>query len=235
MTLGIMQPYFLPYLGYFSLIKHTDKWIIFDPVQYIRHGWIERNRILKPAEGWQYIAIPLQKHNRETLIKDIKIREEDWRTKILNQLAHYKKAPYYQSTIQVLTEGFTIKTDSITLMNAHILKCICQYLHINFNYEVFSEMNLNIDPVKNAGDWALNISKAYGANTYINPPGGVDIFDKDAFKKSGIALKFLSINLTPYHQHRKTFEPGLSIIDVMMFNSVDEINNMLDNYQIINA
>lgn len=85
MKAAIMQPYFFPYLGYYSLIKHSDKWILFDVVQFIRHGWIERNRILKPGEGWQYVKVPLEKHNRSTLIKDIKIKnQEPWRELILS-------------------------------------------------------------------------------------------------------------------------------------------------------
>ena len=85
--IGIMQPYFFPYLGYISLIKHTDEFMLFDPVQFIRHGWIERNRILKPGEGWQYIQVPLQKHSLTTDIKDIKIdNTQNWRVKLLSQL-----------------------------------------------------------------------------------------------------------------------------------------------------
>ena len=76
MRLGIMQPYFFPYIGYMSLIKNTDLFILFDDVQFIRHGWIERNRILKPSGGWQYIAVPLEKHHRDTLIKEIRINAD---------------------------------------------------------------------------------------------------------------------------------------------------------------
>ena len=96
MKLGIMQPYFLPYIGYFSIIKHTDEFILFDSVQFIRHGWIERNRILKQSGGWQYIQVPIIKNNgRETLIKDIRINNTDnWKTKILAQIQHYKKKSY---------------------------------------------------------------------------------------------------------------------------------------------
>lgn len=231
-----MQPYFLPYLGYYSLIKNTDQWIVFDPVQFIRHGWIERNRILKPAEGWQYISVPLQKYNRDTLIKDIKIRkEEDWQSKLFRQIEHYKKAPFYSQVITVLKNCFSIDTDSITLLNTHILKCTCHYFNIPFDYRIFSEMNLDIEPVSDAGDWALHISKAVKAEQYINPPGGMEIFDKERFEKAGIDLAFLKINLTDYSQRRNVFEPGLSILDVMMFNSADEINSMLDDFQLIRA
>jgi hypothetical protein len=233
MKLGIMQPYFFPYLGYYSLMKHTDQWIVFDVVQYIRHGWIARNRVLKPGEGWQYIAVPLQKHNRDTLIKDIRINQDDWKGKILRQLDHYKKARYYNQTIEVIKECFEIETDSITILNAHILKTTCNYLGIDFKYNIFSEMDLAIDPVADAGEWALNISKALQASEYINPPGGMELFDKNKFANAGINLKFLNINLTDYPQRRNVFEPGLSIIDVMMFNSPEVIREMLDNYQFI--
>jgi hypothetical protein len=233
MTLGIMQPYFLPYLGYYSLIKNTDKWIVFDEVQYIRHGWIDRNRILKPGEGWQYISVPLQKHNRETLIKDIKIRNEDWRGQLLRQIEHYKKAPYYASAIEVLNKAFAIDTDSITLLNTHILKETCNYLGMAFNAEIFSDIQLNMEQVNDAGEWALYISKALNAGTYINPPGGMEIFDKQKFQNAQVELKFLKINLNPYPQRGKEFEPGLSILDAMMFNNAASINQMLDDYQIL--
>lgn len=228
-----MQPYFLPYLGYYSLIKNTDKWIVFDEVQYIRHGWIERNRVLKPGEGWQYIGVPLQKHNRDILIKDVKIKADDWRDKIFRQIEHYKKAPFYSNTVETLKTAFDIDTDSITLLNANVLQATCNYIGIEFNYNVFSEMGLEIAPVNDAGEWALNISKALKAEVYINPPGGIELFDKDKFDAAGVALQFLKPELQSYSQRRQTFEPGLSILDIMMFNSASDIEKMLDNYQLI--
>jgi len=231
-----MQPYFFPYLGYYSLIKHTDEWIFLDVVQFIRHGWIERNRILKPVEGWQYIGVPLQKHSRNTLIKDIHISgAEDWKNKIVRQLEHYKKAPYYEKAIGVIKQAINIETDSITRLNAHILKITCTYLDIFFSDKIFSEMNLEIKPVEQPGDWALHISEACSATEYINPFGGIDLFDRNAFKESGIQLCFLKNNLKTYSQRRPFFEPGLSIVDVMMFNSKTEIQAMIDDIEIIRA
>lgn len=115
MKLAIMQPYFFPYIGYFSLIKHTDEFILFDTAQYIRHGWIDRNRILKQTNDWQYINVPLTKHSLETKIKDVKINnQENWKEKIFKQLLHYKKkSPFYNETINVLSQGLQIETDSI--------------------------------------------------------------------------------------------------------------------------
>ena len=235
MKVGIMQPYFFPYLGYYSLIKNTDKWIVFDAVQFIRHGWIERNRILKPVEGWQYICVPLEKHSRDTVIRDVKIRNTDnWKEKIINQLEHYKKrAPHYNSVIHFLENTFSFQTDSITLLNTHLLGETCNYLGMPFKYEIFSEMNLQMETVNGPGDWALNISKAIGATAYINPPGGIEIFEKNKFESAGINLQFLKMNLKEYDQKRNIFESGLSIIDVMMFNSPQEINGLLNEFEIL--
>jgi hypothetical protein len=236
MKLAIMQPYFLPYLGYFSLIKHTDEFILFDTVQFIRHGWIERNRILKPSNGWQYIMVPLKKHSRETLIKDIEINnDQQWKEKILAQLQHYKKqAPYFSNVIDILNEIFSKEYATIVDLNLASLKTVCNYLGINTPIQVFSLMNIDIEPANAPDEWALNICKALGnVDEYWNPPGGQSFFDKKKYESAGINLKFHSAILTDYDQKRNVFEPGLSIIDVMMFNSVDEINKMLDNYELI--
>lgn len=235
MKLGIMQPYFFPYVGYFSLIKNTDKWIVFDTVQFITHGWIERNRILKPSEGWQYIGVPLVKHPRETLIKDVKVRNnEAWKEKIFRQIDHYKKkAPFYNDVVQLLSDCFKYEADNIRDLDVKYLELLCHYLGIKFEYEIFSEMNLEIDPVEGPGDWALNISKALNAKEYINPPGGIEIFDKTKFDDAGIKLSFLKANIIPYNQRRDKYEEGLSILDVMMFNDPKSIMLMLDQYELI--
>lgn len=242
MKIAIMQPYFVPYIGYFSLIKQTDRFILFDTVQFIKHGWIERNRILKQQNSkeadcqWQYISVPLVKYSRETKIIDIKINNSiDWRAKILAQLQHYKKrAPFYDETIDVLKRAFDIKTDSIVKLNENILKVICEYLNIELKIDIFSEMNLQIDKVNAPDEWALNICKAIGnIDEYWNPEGGITFFDKNKYIKENIDLKFLKAKITPYSQKRVNFEGGLSIIDVMMFNPPDQINKMLDQYIIL--
>ena len=236
MKLAIMQPYFLPYLGYFSLIKHTDEFILFDTVQFIRHGWIERNRILKPSNGWQYIMVPLKKHSRETIIKDIEINnDQQWKEKILAQLQHYKKqARYFSNVIDILNEIFSKEYATIVDLNLASLKTVCNYLGINTPIQVFSLMNIDIEPANAPDEWALNICKALGnVDEYWNPPGGQSFFDRKKYENAGINLKFHSAILTDYDQKRNVFEPGLSILDVMMFNSIEEINKMLDNYELL--
>lgn len=231
-----MQPYFFPYLGYMSLIKHTDRMILLDDVQFIRHGWIERNRILKPESGWQYISVPLKKKIFTTSIKDTEINNEiDWKDKILRQLAHYKrKAPYYRKTIVTVEEALNTSTNNIAVLNAHILKTLCAHLDINADISIFSELSLDIDPPSAADEWALNICKKIdGVTEYWNPIGGIEFFDKRKYTAENIQLIFQNNRLVPYPQinQKNEFEPGLSIIDVMMFNSPENINAMLEHYE----
>ncbi len=231
-----MQPYFAPYLGYISLIKHSDEFILFDTVQFIRHGWIERNRILKQSEGWLYIHVSLKKYTRETLIKDLKINNDtDWKKKILSQLAIYKKnAPNYYQVINLLNEIFEKEYTSIVQLNRVLLEKICAYLGFPKALHIFSEMNLEIDEVKMPDEWALNICKKLGNDiNYMNPIGGLDFFNREKYIKNNVKIFFQKIHLFPYDQKRNGFESGLSIIDIMMFNSREEINVMLDQFELI--
>lgn len=237
MKLGIMQPYFYPYLGYFALIKHTHKWIVFDTVQYIEHGWINRNRIIHPNKPESmYFTIPLQKHSRETIIKDILIDgESPYKEKILGQLttSYKKRAPYFQTIYDMVAETLSKDFFDIVSLNVFSLEQVCNYLNIPFDYDIFSKMDVKIAPVHDAGEWALNISKALGASEYINPPGGIELFDNKKFIDAGINLNFLKIHLQSYNQKKASFIDGLSIIDVMMFNSPEQINIMLDDYELV--
>lgn len=236
MKVGIMQPYFFPYIGYFSLIHAVDHWVVFDEVQFIRHGWIERNKVLNSNLQTSYVKVPLQKRSRETLIKDVKINyNPDWKKKIFDQLTSYKnKAPRYNETIEFLNES--LKEDFLTVseLNIHLLSSVCEYLGLSFNYSIYSEMSLNInDKIQHPGQWALEITKSLGGNTYINPMGGKDLFSKSEFDNSNIKLLFCKNNLTPYHQFNKEFQEGLSIIDVLMFNSKNSVLDLINDYKLI--
>ena len=231
-----MQPYFFPYIGYISLIKHTDRFILFDPVQFIRHGWIERNRILKQNDGWLYIQVPLSNKGRDVIIKDLVIdNSQNWKGKLLAQLQPYKKiAPNYFKVMKLINEVLGRDYNFLVDLNLAILQHICDYLSIEHNISVFSEMDLQIDTPEAPDEWALNICKALGnIDEYWNPPGGQSFFDKSKYDAAGINLKFQSVNLKPYSQSRENFETGLSIIDLLMFNSIEEIHGMLDDYTLI--
>jgi hypothetical protein len=231
-----MQPYLFPYLGYIGLIKHTDEFILFDTVQFIRHGWIERNRILKQGEGWLYIKAPIVKESRDTLIKDVLINnKEDWKGKLLAQLQPYKKiAPYYKDVIQVVQKIFERDYETIVELNHAALEEVCSYLGIESDIKIFSKMDLAIEPANAPDEWALNICRALGdINEYWNPPGGQEFFDHKKYDAAGIKLVFHKPLLSSYDQKREPFEPGLSILDVLMFNSPEKVNEMLDAYELL--
>jgi hypothetical protein len=232
MKLAAMQPYFFPYLGYFGLIKHSDRFLIGDNVQFMKGGWIARNRMLKQEQGWQYIGVPLVKHPLNTIIKDVKIfSEEPWQEKIFKQLLHYKrKAPYYEEVIRFLQRTLAYRTESISDLDTHVLAETCNYIGIPFRALSFDDLDFVIESVNAPDEWALNICNAIGADTYINPPGGMEFYDRSKYAGAGISLQFLKVNLRPYDQRREPFEEGLSILDVMMFNTPQQIQGMLDDY-----
>ena len=230
-----MQPYFFPYLGYFSLIKHTDKWVVFDTVQYIKRGWINRNRILSSSKGGTaFITVPIINQSRNMLIKDSLIdNTQRWKKKIFGQIDYYKKkAPFFYETKSILENILSHETTRICMLNIIALKKICEYLEIDFDYSIFSENTMGINSVNEPDEWALEISKKMGANEYINAIGGKSFFNNEKYEREGISLKFLKQKFDVYKSFNQEFLPALSIIDVMMFNSTETINKMLDNYEL---
>ena len=235
MKIGIMQPYLFPYIGYFQLIANTDKWIFFDVVQYNNKSWMNRNRILHPDQNkdFQYITVPIKKHEKGTLIKYVEINTKmKWEQDIIGKLTLYRRlrAKYYNEIVNIMTTIFEHHIVNFLDLSILSIKKICTYIGIGFNYEIASNIKFDRNIIGGPGDWALSITKEIGGNVYINPPGGHTIFNEDKYKKHGIELRFLKANLTPYKQSKRaTFTPGLSIIDVLMFNGPDEIRTMLNN------
>lgn len=237
MKLGVMQPYFFPYIGYYQLIDHVDQWVVFDKTQYIRKGWVNRNRVLHPDvnKEWNYITVPVRKHDKSTPISLIEINNDlQWKKEIAGKLSHYKRvAPYYQAVLDLLDECFSQEAELLSDFLITCLSASCERLQIDFSPLVFSKMNLNIDDAKHAGQWALNIASALDAQEYVNPPGGYKIFDEAEFRAKSVNLRFLSSSISSYNQGKRPFVSGLSIIDVMMWNSADQIKEMLSRYSIM--
>jgi hypothetical protein len=231
MKLGIMQPYFFPYIGYFQLMAAVDRWICFDEIQFIDKGWINRNRILHPdiKKEWQFITLPLEKRGRFDKICEISIKSDaKWREQILGKLSSYKrKAPNYKSTIDFVTSCFDTDETNLARFLTRTLRMTADYLGIETPIEVQSQMHLLLDDVEHSGQWALRISEALGATEYINPYSGSEIFKEAEFDASGIKLTFMKPYLERYIQRRDGFVEGLSIIDVMMWNEPEDISKML--------
>jgi hypothetical protein len=118
-------------------------------------------------------------------------------------------------------------------MNGFYLKVVCDYIGINFKVELSSKMNFDYSQVYDTGEWALRMCEQLNVTEYINPVGGMELFDKATFEKSNIRLRFLQPALHAYSQRREHFEPGLSIIDVMMFNEPAAVKHLLNDYQLV--
>ncbi|MGZ8933272.1 MAG: WbqC family protein [Methylobacter sp.] len=234
MKLAIMQPYFFPYMGYWQLIHAADCFVLFDDVQYIRRGWINRNRILKPGGGWQYILVPLKKHDLTESIKNVQAHpDKKWKELIIAQLAHYKKkACYFDEINQMVREIlFSNNEHYIAAINFAIIKKLCTYLNIKKELIVSSKQNFDYANVGDAGEWALRIAEQMGAAEYINPAAGAKLFNREKFSSSNIKLSFLKFQEIVYSQ-RGVFEPSLSIIDVLMFNGIEGTKEILKSYSI---
>lgn len=230
-----MQPYFFPYLGYFDLINYTTDWIIFDTPQYIKGGWINRNRILHTnKQTWSYITIPVKKYTFSIPIREIVTdNNANWQRKILAQTIHYKKfAPYYDEVKNLLSQCLKIQEQSISRLNAESIKLVCEYLDINFSFHFFSEMKQSqYITAEHAGDWAFKISQDLGAIEYVNPLGGETLFDYSQFAQANIKLTIRKLPTFEYQCEPYQFHPNLSIIDVLMWNAPQEVKAYLDSHK----
>lgn len=220
MILGVMQPYFFPYLGHYQLIQATDRWVVFDTVRYSRKSWMNRNRILHPTRSWQYVSVPVAGPQEQPVSTVALVDAEAARARILGQLAHYRgRAPHYAQVCALVEAAFDrMQTPLLRDLNIQSLAVVCEFLDIPFQWSLASELGLDMSSVQHAGQWALEISAALGAQRYINPPGGRGIFRPEEWAARGIELRFLNPKPLEYLTPPYLFEANLSILDILMWN-----------------
>lgn len=232
MKLAIMQPYIFPYLGYFQLINAVDKFILFDDVNYINKGWINRNRILLNDKEFLF-TIPLENTSQNKLINEINLYDNfRWKGKLLKTInAAYKNAPMFSEAYPILGRIIGYEKQNLSGFISNSILEICRYLKIE-THIVLSSLPYNTANLKGQ-DKILEICRKEATEIYINPIGGFEIYQKEAFEKQNIKLFFLKSRPVIYNQFRNKFIPFLSIIDVMMFNDKDKISQYLNEYQLI--
>lgn len=230
--IAIMQPYLFPYIGYFQLINAVDKFIIFDDVNYIKKGWINRNRVLVNNKPNLFI-VPLKKLSQKKLIKDIEISKNcDWKSKFLKTIAHsYKKAPYFKETFEITENVILSDENKISKLILKSLYIIKKYLNIETIIIESSSIYNNCE-LKNQ-ERIIDICKMENSDNYINPIGGIDLYSKEIFKDNNIKLSFIKPKDIYYKQFNNNFVNSLSIIDVLMFNSKDQTKKYLNEYELI--
>lgn len=228
--IGIMQPYFFPYLGHYGLITNVDEWIVFDVTQYTPRSWINRNRVLHPKQGWNYITVRLANSSTSINIHEIRILDASAaRKSVLGKLSHYRRAaPWYKAVVDLVEETFADLTDSsLVRLNVRGLSAVCRHLEIPFRFRILSEMGFKPAQNPGPGGWAPMICEHVGATSYVNPAGGRALFDPADFAARGIELLFAETEVLRYETGRFEFEPGLSILDVLMWNAPDQVSTWL--------
>ena len=233
MKLAIMQPYFLPYLGYFQVMNAVDKYIVYDDVNFIKGGRINRNHILQNGQP-TLINLLLSKASPNKHINEIELLDDNVaRNKLLKSFQlNYGKAPYFGEVYPILERILTYKEKNLALFLFNSFKEICSYLDIKT--ELILSSSLDKDCSLKAEEKVYHICKLMNASDYYNSIGGWELYSHEAFEKQGINLHFLKMNDdVTYKQYNNEFVPNLSIVDVMMFNSVEDIKNMLTQYSLL--
>ncbi len=232
MKIGIMQPYFFPYLGYWQLIKVVDKYVIYDDVNYIKNGWINRNFILLNGQK-HLLTLPLDGASPFELINNTKIiQNEKVKLKLLRTLSNaYSKAPFYNEIYPIVEATIMHKSLNISEALIYSIRNIVEYLDLDTEIIISSEIKKKLE--LKAQDKVIDIVKYLEGDTYINAIGGQELYNRDDFKSDGIDLYFLKMNNISYQQLKNDFVPNLSIIDVLMFNSPEAVREMLDDYELI--
>lgn len=233
MKIAIMQPYLFPYIGYFQLIHAVDLFVIYDDVQFIKRGWINRNKLL--VNGKEHLfTFSLQKSPRNTNINE-KIFSSDnnyEKIKFLQLIEYnYKKAPFFNEVYPIIQRIMSCNDQNLCSFIYNSLMIICDYLEIKTRF-IFSSQ-INKDDSLKGEERIISINKSLHSSCYINPIGGVELYSKSRFKQEGIDLYFLKPKPIQYKQFNSDFIPWLSIIDVLMFNSKDTVRTFLDEYELI--
>lgn len=227
-----MQPYFLPYIGYFQLIAAADVFVVYDNIKYTKKGWINRNRMLQNGRDVTF-SLPLKKGSDSLDIAERELAADFDRDKLLNQFrGAYRQAPYFERTFPLIEQIVRHEDANLFRFLLHSIVKTCGHLGISTKIRISSE--IPIDHGLKSQDKVLALCEAVGATTYVNAIGGMELYSKDAFLGKGVELKFIKSKPFEYAQFGNGFMPWLSIVDVMMFNPVDAISeNVMSGFDLV--
>jgi len=229
MKVGIMQPYLFPYIGYFQLMKAVDIFVIYDDVNFIKQGWINRNRILLNNSDFMF-NIMLKGSSSFKKINEVEVVCNN--KKLITTIEQsYCKAPYFAEACPVISNILSNDETNLAKYLTNSLNAIIDYLGINISINVSSEMSK--DTSLKGDDKVIAICKELKATNYINAIGGHELYSKKKFAENGLILNFIKSKPIVYKQFKDPFIPWLSIVDVMMFNSPEVIKEMLNEYDLV--
>lgn len=231
-SIAIMQPYFFPYIGYFQLIKAVDLFVMYEDIQYTKKGWINRNRFLLNGKE-KVFTLPLKKASSFLSVMNREISADFKKDRFLNQLREaYRQAPYFEKVFPCIEKIVLQNESNLFAYIRNSILNICKYLMIDT--EIITSSAVQMNSLLRGKHKVMTICKSVDTDIYINPIGGQEMYSKQEFSVQGIELKFLKTKTIEYKQFSNEFVPWLSIIDVMMFNSVDDIADfLLSDYELV--
>ncbi|GAB7527860.1 WbqC family protein [Pseudomonas sp. 3A(2025)] len=231
-TIAMMQPYLFPYLGYFQLIARADVFILGDDLQFIRAGWVNRNRILDNDQP-RLLTFPVKKDHFGLPIMQRRLADgfDIEATRLLNLIEQsYRKAPHFAQIMPLLERLIRFPQNNLALYAENALRELCAYLHITT--PILRGSDLHLDTCRDKQDRVINIAHIFSATTFLNPIGGFELYDRDLFARNGLLLRFFTMKPVRYPQFGENFVESLSIIDVLMFNSVEQTRALLDHFTV---
>ncbi len=230
LKLAIMQPYFFPYIGYWQLMNCVDEFVVYDNVEYVKQGWINRNRYLCNGKP-KYFTLPLV---RDSDFLDVNMRcvSQTYLDKgIYNKIkSAYHKAPFFDECFNLISEIYEYSERNLFDFLFRTINAVKKLLDIQTPVLISSQISDNKD--LKGEQRVIDICVIENASCYVNPIGGVNLYNEDNFKSMGVEIRFLKSRVPKYEQFGEDFVPSLSIIDVLMFNGIDGTKKMLDEYDI---
>lgn len=230
MKLAVMQPYLFPYIGYYQLAYCSDLFIFYDDVNYIKKGYINRNNIAT-KNGVFLFSLPIKNASQNKLINELYFTEETKKILLTIEMS-YSKSKYFYEIYPLIESIFNNKDRKVSNITSLSIIKIFEYLSLNFNYDFSS--TIDYDRENGAQEKIYDLCKINNSKQYINAIGGIELYDKKEFQKRNIELGFIKPSITNYPQvNSSTFIDNLSMIDILMNCSKDEIINQLNNFKII--
>lgn len=229
MSFAVMQPYLFPYLGYYQLASAVDKFVFYDDVTFIKGGYINRNNILSNGKA-QRFTIPVPGMSSNTLINQLNFDKNVKKTlKTIGQ--SYKKAPYFEYVFPLVESVLNDENRSVEYICAKSISLVFKYLEIQKQFYFSSELDYNRDLP--AADKLIAMASIVKSTDYINSPGGRLLYDKKYFSEKEINLSFIESEEYQYSQNTNEFVPHLSMIDVLMWNSKEQVVDLLTKYKLV--
>jgi hypothetical protein len=246
-TLAVMQPYLFPYIGYYQLMDATDQFIIYDRLNYIKRGYIHRNQYLQPGVGAKLFGAEVQSRSSFDLISDVKLNPDTtWRKLTLKRLeSAYARAPWFEQVFPLLKQVFLLETEYLSVMSAISIEVVQEYLALNcileYNHGAYGDLESKL--ANDAQDQTttdldvkhqriIEICGIHSADRFVNPIGGINLYNKSSLFKHGVSINFLACDLPKYTQFNSpSFVPSLSIIDMLMNCSVEQLREKMQLYQ----